>query len=51
MDTDVIGIPVDVIGIPVDAIGIPVDVIGIPVDVITPKYGHFLLLLQPVHIT
>jgi len=27
------------------------DVIGIPLDVIAPKYDHFLLLLQRVHLS
>jgi len=27
------------------------DVVGIPLDVIAPKYGHFLLLLQPVRLS
>jgi len=26
------------------------DLIGFPLDVIGPKYGHFLLLLQPIHL-
>jgi len=26
------------------------DLIGFPLDVILPKYGHFLLLLQLIHL-